>query len=684
MEEAASSGTSALGIILVIDDRGTDRELLAMLLRHAGYRVLETASGEEALELVRAHRPSLVISDILMPEMNGWEFVRALRSNPDVAGTQVVVCTASFDEREVRELAVACGVVRLLPKPLQHEDVLATVRELVGRTVPPPPPRADFDAEHARVMSDKLVEKVAALEQTEEELRRSEELYRLVAENSSDVILLHDLAGRVVYVSPAAERILGYPPEELVGLGLDEIVRPDDGPRMRAAIAETVGGSRSSTVTVSVRHRQGSWVRVEGVGSAIRSEAGWPEMILVSLRDVSERERAEEERARLEQELRQAQKMEAIARLSGGVAHDFNNMLAAINGFAELLLRPASEIGEAERGQIEQIRTAGERASSLTQQLLAFSRRQVIQPRLVDLNEVVAETEAMLRRLIGENIELVTRLEPELPRLYTDPNQLAQVVLNLAVNARDAMPGGGRLTIETGTLELAGPLDTPHVTVEPGSYVHLSVTDTGVGIDAATSARLFEPFFTTKGEGKGTGLGLSTVYGIVTQFAGHVWAESAPGFGASFNVLLPQAPTEAFSAGERERGAPAVVAGSGTVLLVEDEKIVRNAVAQMLLAAGYRVLAARDGEEALITARAHGEEIDVVMTDIVMPKMGGTELAEALGRQLPAVPVLYTSGYVVDELTHQGIPDKRSFIQKPFSLEELRQKLSEVMAAGSR
>ncbi len=670
--------------ILVIDDRTSDRELLAMLLRHAGYSVLETADGNEALELVRAQHPSLVISDILMPGMNGFEFVRSLRADPEIAHTQVIFCTASYDEREVGQLAAAVGVARLLPKPWQHEDMLAAVRELIGRPVSYTAAAPDFDAEHLRVMSDKLVEKVTALEQTEGDLRRSQELHRLVVENATDLISLLDPEGRLLYASPSHERILGYAPEELKGHSWAEFIHPDDLRVAQSALADAARGSTGASAAAHVRHRDGHWIAIEGVASAIYGPQGELEMLLASSRDVSERLRAEAERARLEHELHQAQKMEAVGELSGGVAHDFNNMLAAINGFAELLLRPTSELGESERRQIEQIKSAGERAASLTQQLLAFSRRQVLQPRVVSLNDVASETEAMLRRLIGEDIEFVTRLEPDLPPVYADPNQLGQVLVNLAVNARDAMPGGGQLTIATASVELGEPQPTPQVTVPPGSYVMLSVSDTGVGMDAETSARLFEPFFTTKEEGKGTGLGLSTVYGIVKQSGGFVWAESEPGRGATFKVLLPQTDVSASPVAAPEPGFSPAVSGSGTVLLVEDEEIARNVIEEMLVSAGCRVIVARDGEEALTLALDHADEIDLVMTDVVMPKMGGTELAEALGERFPALPVLYTSGYVVDGLIRHGVLAGASFIQKPFSLDALQQKLREVIAQTTR
>ncbi len=668
LARAGDESGAGLHTILVLDDRQADRELLATMLRHGGYAVLETASGDEALELARAHRPSLIISDILMPSMNGYEFVRRLRSEPGTAGTQVVFSTASFDEREVRELAAACGVVRLLPKPWDPKLVLDTVAELVGRPEPvvAPQPTAEFDAEHLRVLNDKLVEKVTDLERAQEALS----LAASIVDSSYDGIFAMAPDGVILSWNRAAERIYGYSADEIRGRSATILLPPDRADKP-AAVGELLPreGRLENFETVHVT-KDGRQIPVAVTISPIRDIRGGHAGFSTVVRDVTEQKR-------LEQQLLQSQKMEAIGQLSGGIAHDFNNMLAAITGFAELLLVPTVEIGERERRQIEQIKTAGERAAALTGQLLAFSRRQVLQPRVLDLNEVVSEIETMLRRLIGEDIEFVMHLAPDRAWVQADATQLGQVLMNLAVNARDAMPQGGRLEIETATVELGKPYPGRHVTVPPGAYVMLAVSDTGTGMDAETCERLFEPFFTTKGEGKGTGLGLSTVYGIVEQSEGYVWAESEPGQGTTFTVYLPQVEAPAGVESVASADAPAAGSGSGTVLLVEDEDIARAAIEEMLLSAGYRVLTARDGEEALARFDEGDDAIDLVMTDVVMPKMSGTELAEALRERRPALPVLYTSGYVVGVVSHSLLADA-AFIQKPFSLDALRRKLREI------
>ena len=658
---------TGLHSILVLDDCQADREILATILRHAGYKVLETSTGEEALELVRAHRPSLIVSDILMPSMNGYEFVQRLRSQPEIAATQVVFCTASYDEREVRELAAACGVVRVLPKPWEPELGLKTVAELVGRPEPVVAAAEDFDAEHVRVLSDKLVEKVTDLEKAKDALR----LAGSIVDSSHDGIFATSPDGAILSWNRAAERIYGYAAEEITGQPATLLLPPDRADEPHAASAILSRGEKlESFETVHVA-KDGRHLSVAVTISPMHDARGAAAGFSTIVRDITEQKQ-------LEDQLRQSQKMEEIGQLSGGVAHDFNNMLAAITGFAELLLSPAAEVGERERAQIEQIKTAGERAAVLTGQLLAFSRRQVLQPRALDLNEVVSEIELMLRRLIGEDIEFVTSLAPELACISADATQLGQVIMNLAVNARDAMPQGGRLVIETTNVALQEPHASPQVTVPAGAYVMLAVSDTGVGMDAETAERLFEPFFTTKEEGKGTGLGLSTVYGIVKQSGGYVLADSKLGQGTTFTVYLPQVEEPAGVEAAPSAEAQSIGSGTGTVLLVEDGEIARTAIEAMLAAAGYDVVTAQDGEEALAYATEHGHELDVVMTDVVMPKMSGTELAEALRERWPALPILYTSGYVADGLLRHGVLAEASFIQKPFSLEALQRKLREI------
>jgi PAS domain S-box-containing protein len=371
------------------------------------------------------------------------------------------------------------------------------------------------------------------------------------------------------------------------------------------------------------------------------------------------------EREKAEQ-LRQSQKMEAVGQLAGGVAHDFNNLLTVITGYSEIGLRRMAA-SDPMRRNMEEIKKAGDRAASLTRQLLAFSRKQMFQTRMIDLNAVVADMDRMLRRLIGEDIDLVSLLEPSLCQIKADPGQIEQVLMNLVVNARDAMPRGGRITIETGNVSLDQTVNT-HISIKPGRYLMLAVSDTGVGMDAETQKRIFEPFFTTKEVGKGTGLGLATVYGIVKQSGGNIIVYSEPGHGTTFKIYLPV--VDELADDEADASEVSVHRGHGTILLVEDEEQVRDLAGEVLAASGYNVLKAANGIEALRVSTEFDGDIDLLITDVVMPQMGGREVAERMAAMRPNIRVLYMSGYTDDAIVRHGILDEQmSFIQKPFSLD---------------
>jgi PAS domain S-box-containing protein len=385
------------------------------------------------------------------------------------------------------------------------------------------------------------------------------------------------------------------------------------------------------------------------------------------------------EQRHLEEQFRQSQKMEAVGQLAGGIAHDFNNLLTAILGNTQLLLRDIPP-GDSKRGDVEEIRKASERAASLTRQLLAYSRRQMLQPEVLDLNVVVAEMDKMLRRLIGEHIALAAVLAPDLGRVRADPNQIEQVIVNLAVNARDAMPDGGKVTIETANVDLDEGFAQAHLGSVPGSYAMLAVTDTGQGMDAGVRAHLFEPFFTTKEVGKGTGLGLATVYGIVKQSGGYISVYSELGRGSSFKIYLPRIETPAETPASIQKGGPAP--GSETVLVVEDEPAVLSLSRRALEAQGYVVLAASDAAAALRVVERHGGTIHLLLTDVVMPGLSGRELADRLAAQRPGIRVLYMSGYPGDAVVQHGtLPPGSAFLQKPFSPDGLARKVRDVLDA---
>lgn len=396
--------------------------------------------------------------------------------------------------------------------------------------------------------------------------------------------------------------------------------------------------------------------------------------VLRAMREIEERA----ERKKLEEQFQQAQKMEAIGHLVGGIAHDFNNLLTAIIGYSNLVLSRLHE-DDSLRSDIEQIRNAGEHAAALTRQLLAFSRKQIISPRVLDLNSTVANIDRLLRRVIGEDIELVTVLTAGLGRVKVDPGQIEQVIMNLAVNARDAMPAGGKLTIETANIDLDQSYPRQHISIEPGPYVMLAVSDNGCGMDEAIKARLFEPFFTTK-TGKGTGLGLATVYGIVKQHGGHIWVYSEPGQGATFKIYLPRVEEPAEPLVPKSR-AP-VRHGSETVLVVEDEPTVRTLLCRILTAHGYTVLEAGLPSQALEICRRHQGPLHLAVSDVVMPEMNGKELAQRLAELRPQMKFLFLSGYTSNAIAHHGVLDPGvAFLPKPLTADTLARKVREILDA---
>jgi signal transduction histidine kinase/FixJ family two-component response regulator len=395
-------------------------------------------------------------------------------------------------------------------------------------------------------------------------------------------------------------------------------------------------------------------------------------------RNITARKQAEAERDKFEEQFRMSQKLEAIGSLAGGIAHDFNNLLSVILGFTECAMEEAQE-GDRQWDALLEVKKAGERAVALTRQLLAFSRKQMLQPVLLDLNQIAAGVEKMLRRILGEDIDYIQVLAPALGKVRADPGQIEQVLMNLVVNARDAMPKGGKLTIETSNVELDEEYGSHHVAVNPGPYVQLAITDTGCGMDAQTRARVFEPFFTTKGVGKGSGLGLSMVYGIVKQSGGNIWVYSELGYGTTFKIYLPRVLAS-------DAPGPVVSAlvtrtrGTETVLVVEDEQAVRELVKRILASAGYTVLTAATGSEALLVCESYPNIIHLVLTDVVMPQMGGKALAVRLATMRPGIKILYMSGYTDDAIVHHGTLDPGTqFIGKPFNAADLTKKVREVL-----
>lgn len=511
--------------------------------------------------------------------------------------------------------------------------------------------------------------------QVEEQLRASERRHRLLFQHSPFPMWLYDVETLAILdVNEIAVSSYGYTRQEFLTLRVPDLLAGEEAPQI-LALRAAAGSGRAQVGPHSHRKKDGTLITVEVVSEDAEVEGRAARLVLA--RDITEQEI-------LEAQFRQSQKMEAVGQLAGGVAHDFNNLLTAIRGYSDIILESLAP-NDSRRDDVGEISKAAERAGALTRQLLAFSRKQILQPRVLDLNAVVAGLESMLRRLIGEDVELVTRAAPTLGPLKADIGQLEQVLVNLVVNARDAMPNGGTLTIETAEVhldELYGPRHG--AIVAPGPYVMIAVTDTGIGMDRVTLSHVFEPFFTTKGMGKGTGLGLSTVYGIVKQSGGFVWVYSEPEHGTTFKIYFPMVSDSVQPA----TPVPELVLerrGNETLLLVEDEDTVRNLATRILEKHGYTVLSAHHGREAVKIAAEYAGDIHLVITDVVMPGMGGRELASALSSVRPEAPVLYISGYTDDEIMRRGMLDPAmAFLEKPFTASLLTRRVREILDGLAR
>ena len=529
-----------------------------------------------------------------------------------------------------------------------------------------------FTAAHADVLVPLASAAAVAIEQAllTDMLRESEAKFRALTETVASAIFI-SRSERILYVNREAERLLGYTREELLAMPSTRIIHPDDVETVRRRREARLRGEEvRSRYEFRLVDRQGRARWVDFTATVAEYE-GAP-AVLGTAFDITERKM-------LEEQLRQAQKMEAVGRLAGGVAHDFNNLLNVILGYSELLLDDMPK-EDPRRAQLEQIARAGDRAASLTSQLLAFSRQQVLQPRVVNLNEVIGTVEKMLQRVIGEDVGVHTRLDNELGRVRIDPGQIEQMVMNLAVNARDAMPAGGSLTLETANVTLTETDCRTLTDMAPGHYVRLQVIDSGAGMDAETLARCFEPFFTTKEVGKGTGLGLSMVYGIVKQSGGHITASSTPGQGSTFRVFFPRVDEPA--AEPAAAAHPVAPVGTETILVVEDEPAVRRLACDYLAEKGYTVLEAPNPARAVEMVREHTGKIDMVLTDVIMPGLSGRELVETLRGLRPGLRVLYMSGYTADAIAHHGVLDPGvEFIQKPFTPSALARRLRETLDA---
>ena len=641
--------------VLIAEDNEADYELMLHGLRRSGFSVdaRRVASKDALVTTLTSFGPDIVLVDHALPGSTGLEILHLVQRERPLL--PVLIVTGSIDEETAADY-IKAGAADYVIKQRLHRLGPAVQRALT-----------------LKAALQEVIDSEAARE-------ASEARFRSLVEHSTDVITLLDPAGAILYSTQSLKPTLGYAAGEMMGHSVLELVHPEQRAAAEGMLHDLLQHpDQVVRADLRVRHKDGGWRDLEVVIANRLSDSALRALV-VNYRDVTERRRAEESLRIADERLRAAQKMEAIGRLAAGIAHDFNNLLTAIIGSTDLLLEALPPDHPAREDALES-RKAALRAADLTHQLLAFSRQQVLAPRTVDLNAIVHDVERLLRRLIGEDIELRTVLARELAPIRADPSQLEQVLVNLVVNARDAMPRGGTLTLETATMTLDETYVADQPLVAAGEYVMLAVNDTGAGMDEATKSRVFEPFFTTKERGKGTGLGLATVYGIVKQSGGYIWVYSEVGVGTAFKIYLPRAA----GAIEPELPAPAIsqsLRGSETVLVVEDQDEVRNLIRKMLEARGYRVLVAATGGAALELAAAHAGDIDLLVTDVVMPGMSGPAVSQILGLSRKSMRTLFLSGYTDESIVHRGLLNPgMAFLQKPFTADRLASKVRAVLDA---
>jgi PAS domain S-box-containing protein len=674
--------------ILVVDDNPQNLYLLQAILGGRGYRVTEAPNGAEALEKARGERPDLIISDILMPVMDGFELCRRCKCDGLLKDVPFVFYTATYTDPKDEEFALRLGADRFIVKPQEPETFLGMMEEVLsehkaGRLVSKAEPQHDeavFFKEYNQALIRKLEAKMVQAEDARRRLelevaghkRAEAERVRLTAaiEQAGEIVVVTDAEGTIEYVNPAFEAVTGYTREEAVGKNPRILKSGKQDAAFYRELWETISSGKTWAGTVVNARKDGKLYTEEATISPVRDDSGRIVNYVAVKHDISEH-------LRLTEQFQQSQKLESVGTLAGGVAHDFNNVLTVILGFGEMLrLRIANDPKAV--SDLDEILRGAERASVLTRQLLAFARRQIIEPANIDLNEVITGLGKLLRMGTKEDIEIKISLADRLPTIRADRGQMEQVLMNLAINARDAMPGGGRLVLETQEARLDEDDVKSYPYMKAGRYSVLSVSDTGIGMDEETQKRIFEPFFTTKALDKGTGLGLAVVYGIVKQHNGFIHVYSEPGKGTTFRVYLP--PVDA-PADTKVAGAQGIIrGGEETILLAEDDEAIRKLTENILRSYGYEVLAARDGEEAVDVFRRRGKEIAMAVLDMVMPKKGGKPAYDEMVQTAPGLKVLFLSGYSADSIhdafvLRSGVP----FLQKPFGPGVLARRVREIL-----
>jgi PAS domain S-box-containing protein len=669
--------------VIVVDDIAADRRLAETLLDHAGHMAVVCDDGQAGLDLIKKEKPDLIITDLITPTIDGYALARAVRTDRKTASIPIIMVTAHYLEAEVRRLAANIGVQQVLIKPYEPQAFLDAVAKAlhekpVADHVDKAVMGAQFQLEHLRLVSAKLHEKVGQLEAMSQELNRTATEYQLLFKAHPEPTWVFDLETlRFLEVNDAAVRRYGYSREEFLAMRITDIHPPEDVPALEQVIASS---GAHPDLSVAWRHltKQGAVIDVDITSDDLVFDGRLARCVMAQ--DMTQRRK-------VQLQAQQTQRLESLGQLAGGVAHDFNNLLGVILNFSWFVkanLTAEVESGNGEKWRpalrdMERIERAAENAARLTHQLLAFARVEVVQPRSMNIDSVVTEMAPMLRRTLGEHIDLVASPVPDLWPVVIDSGQLSQVITNLAVNSRDAMPKGGTLTIDTANIDVDLAYTAARPGLTPGRYVRMRVTDTGEGMDKKTLARAFEPFFTTKPRGQGTGLGLSTVYGIVTQARGHVDAYSEPGLGTRVSILLPADDHGQATADDAPPTRPAK--GTETVLVVEDSDDFREIVDRILSRNGYEVLVAANGPDALEMARGYTGHIDLLLTDMIMPRMQGSELAPRLVESRPDLRVLYMSGFAQPGLGPGAVPPEVALLDKPFTEPTLLARVRQALEA---
>lgn len=712
---AQASEEKRISRILVVEDSPTQAYQIAGILVSEQVEVEVALDAERGLLFFLTMDFDLVITDVVLPGMSGYELCEQIKNHPTKGNVPVILLTSLSDPTNIIK-GLECGANNFITKPYEANYLLARIHTILDKKANRGNGKLEVvfrgtaltvNSEREQILdllsatfedivrtneelekskaelalakrkvdeyALKLESRVRTTEdkrnRAEQALVESERRHRRLVEFSPDAMFINR-TNTIAFANQPCLKLFGATaPDQVLGRSVFDFIHPDYHAIVKERIRLLESGRPVPLSEAKVIRLDGTLVDVE-TSAAPFVEDGVP-AIQVVFRDISDRKK-------LEGRFYHGQKMEAVGKLAGGIAHDFNNLLTVISGCTDLLDThlPAND---PMRDFTREIQKAGERAGHLTRQLLAFSRKAVVEPRVLDVNALVIDTEKMLTRLIGEDIGLTTKLAPTLGRVKADAGQIEQVIVNLAVNARDAMPQGGRLTIETCDVELGAEYAMMHPEVKAGRYVMMAVSDTGFGMSDDTKARIFEPFFTTKGLGKGTGLGLATVYGIVTQNGGHLEVDTAVGQGASFKIYLPSVDGMPLS-GKSHHGTKIVPHGKETILLVEDEDAVRKITKLILQSLEYTVLEAVNGAEAVRVCERHPEPIHLLMTDVVMPQMGGRQVAERLAACRQGIKVLFISGYTDDAVVRHGILEAEvAFLQKPFTPMGLARKVREVL-----